>query len=289
MGWNDAVQGEVSVDTKSVSDPVLIRADGQFLYTLASVVDDVEMGITNVIRGADHITNTAVQVQIARALGAGPPDFAHHSLLTGPMGEPLAKRFGDLSIRDLRENGMEPIALLSQLAFLGSSVTVRLCKSIREIVESFDIGSFGTAPTKFNIEELRRLSMRCVASKPHLEVKEYLHSAGVPEQLSEEFWTAIRGNIETMGDVVGWWQIALGAVKPEIDECDRQFVDEAIALLPDLPFDGETWKSWTKNVSNKTGRRGKKLYMPLRKALTGRSSGPEMAALLPLLQNSPKI
>lgn len=284
VSWSDGIQGEVSVDAGSVSDPVVVRADGQYLYTLASVADDLDMGISDVIRGADHITNTAVQVQMMCALDGETPRFAHHSLLTGARGEPLAKRLGALSIRDLREKGLEPISILCSLAFLGSSESPHSCHSIDQLVGEFDLAGFGPASTKFDAGDLMLLNARHVASQPYSAVSGRLKKMKIPDALAEEFWLATRQNIATTGEAAEWWAIFEDGVEPLIDERDREFIAVALRLLPDPPYGSHTWKEWTSRVGNETGRRGRRLYMPLRKALTGRSSGPEMAAIMPLLR-----
>lgn len=282
--WNDGILGDISIDAASVSDPVLIKADGQVLYTIASVVDDTEMGVTDVVRGSDHVTNTATQIQIINALGGTCPRFAHHSLLTGPQGEALSKRLGTLALRDLREQGVKPMALLSLMARLGSSDPVELRSDMAELIDGFDINRFGAAPTKFDVQDLFPLTAKHLQSLPLSEVAEAVAEAGVPADLAEPFWTMARENITTLADLKGWWDLCRDGAEPLIADEDREFISEAMALLPDGPFDGETWGVWTKAVKEATGRKGKGLFMPLRKALTGMECGPEMATLLPLLQ-----
>ncbi len=282
--WADGILGDISIDAASVSDPVLIRGDGQVLYTLASVVDDTEMGVTHVVRGSDHVTNTATQIQIIGALGGKVPAFAHHSLLTGPQGEALSKRLGTLALRDLREAGVQPAALLSLMARLGSSDPVELQNEMAGLIEGFDISRFGSAPTKFDESDLYPLTARYLSQLPLEEVAQAIASAGVPEDKAPEFWAVTRENITTLKDLAGWWQMMRDGAEPQIDEEDRAFVAEAMALLPEGPFDSETWGVWTAAVKEQTGRKGRGLFMPLRKALTGQSHGPDMSALLPLLQ-----
>lgn len=284
INWVDGVLGEISIDAASVSDPVLIRGDGQYLYTLASVVDDTEMGVTHVVRGSDHVTNTATQIQMIEALGGTVPTFAHHSLLTGPQGESLSKRLGTLSLRDLREGGVEPEALLSLMARLGSSQPVELRASLDEIAEGFDIDQFGSAPTKFDVEDLYPLTARHLGAQPLVAVSGDVASAGVDGAEAEAFWAVIRENITTRKDIAVWADLFANGADPVIDEEDKDFVAEALALLPEGPFDGDTWGVWTKAVKEATGRKGRGLFMPLRKALTGQSHGPDMSAVLPLLK-----
>ncbi len=282
--WTDGILGEVSIDAASVSDPVLIRGDGQVLYTLASVVDDMEMGVTDVVRGSDHVTNTATQIQIIRALGGTPPRFAHHSLLTGPQGEPLSKRLGTLALRELREQGVQPMALLSLMARLGSSDPVVLRTDMAELIEGFDISRFGAAPTRFDVNDLFPLTARYLQGLPFAAVRDKVLALGVPEEFAERFWLVARENITTLNDLEKWWALCRDGAEPLIDEADRDFVEQALALLPEGPFDDDTWAEWTAAVKAATGRKGKALFMPLRKALTGMERGPEMGALMPLLQ-----
>ena len=282
--WNDGILGDISIDAASVSDPVLIRQDGQVLYTLASVVDDTDMGVTNVVRGSDHVTNTATQIQIIQALGGTVPSFAHHSLLTGPQGEALSKRLGTLALRDLREQGVQPMALLSLMARLGSADPVELRTDMAELIEGFDIARFGSAPTKFDVEDLFPLTARYLHTLPLEAVAAEIAAIGVPADLAGQFWTVTRDNLTTRHDLEGWWTLLRDGAEPVIDEEDRAFVAEALTLLPEGPFDADTWSTWTAAVKDATGRKGRGLFMPLRKALTGQSHGPDMSAVMPLLQ-----
>ena len=282
--WPDGILGDISIDAASVSDPVLIRADGQFLYTLASVVDDVEMGVTNIVRGSDHVTNTATQIQIIEALGGTVPSFAHHSLLTGPQGEALSKRLGTLALRDLRERGVEPEALLSLMARLGSSQPVELRLTLDEIAEGFDLSQFGAAPTKFDVQDLYPLTAKKLIGLPFDAVRDEIAALGVPADKAELFWTVTRENITTRHDLATWWALFRDGAEPLIDEEDRAFVTQALSMLPPPPYDATTWQSWTAAVKAETGRKGKGLFMPLRKALTGQSHGPEMADVMQLIQ-----
>lgn len=282
--WEDGILGPLSIDAASVSDPVLIRGDGQVLYTLASVVDDTEMGVTHVVRGSDHVTNTATQIQIIEALGGTVPHFAHHSLLTGPQGEGLSKRLGSLALRDLREQGVEPEALLSLMARLGSSQPVELRMSLDEIAEGFELSQFGSAPTKFDVNDLFPLSARVLQATPVEDVRAEIEALGVPADRVETFWRVTRANINTRNDLAAWWRMFSEGAEPVIEEEDREFVAEAMAMLPEGPFDETTWGTWTAQVKEKTGRKGKALFMPLRKALTGQSHGPDMGDVMPLLQ-----
>ena len=287
--WADGILGPQSIDAASVSDPVLIRADGQVLYTLASVVDDIDMGITHVVRGADHVTNTATQIQIIRALGGTPPAFAHHSLLTGPGGEALSKRLGTLSLRDLRANGVERMALLSLMARLGSSQPVELAADLDEIAAGFALEQFGAAPTKFDPEDLWPLTRQHIQRLPYAAVADRIAALGVPAEMAETFWEVMRENIDRLDDLAAWWALCRDGATPQIAPEDADFVAEALALLPEPPYGPTSWQDWTGAVKSATGRKGKALFMPLRKALTGRANGPDMAALMPLLQKRPTL
>ncbi|UWQ53277.1 glutamate--tRNA ligase [Leisingera caerulea] len=282
--WTDGILGDISIDAASVSDPVLIRGDGQFLYTLASVVDDTEMGVTHVVRGSDHVTNTATQIQIIEALGGSVPSFAHHSLLTGPQGEALSKRLGTLALRDLREAGVQPMALLSLMARLGSSDPVELRSEMAELIEGFDINRFGAAPTKFDVEDLYPLTARYLQSLPLAAVQAHVDALGVPAEKQAAFWDMAKENITTLKDLAGWWELCRDGAEPLVADEDKDFIAEAMALLPEGPYDSESWGKWTAAVKEATGRKGKGLFMPLRKAVTGMERGPDMSALLALME-----
>lgn len=282
--WPDGILGPVSIDTASVSDPVLIRADGQILYTFASSVDDVDMGVTHIVRGADHVTNTATQIQIMHALGGRVPTFAHHSLLTGAKGEELSKRLGTLSLRDLREAGVAKEALLSLMARLGSSRPVQLMMSLDEIAEGFDISTFGAAPTRFDAEDLWPLTRDRNHHLPYDAVKDRIAALGVPAEMAERFWLVARKNVTKLDELEGWWVLCRDGAVPMVADEDRAFVAQALAMLPALPFSDTTWADWTNAVKEASGRKGKDLFRPLRLALTGQTSGPEMAELMPLMQ-----
>jgi glutamyl-tRNA synthetase len=287
--WTDGILGDISIDAASVSDPVLIRGDGQFLYTLASVVDDVEMGVTNVVRGSDHVTNTATQIQIIRALDGNVPSFAHHSLLTGPQGEALSKRLGTLALRDLRERGIEPFALMSLMARLGSSQPVELCTTMDELVEGFDISNFGAAPTKFDEQDLFPLTARYLNGLPLDAVADDVAALGVPADKAEKFWSVVRENITVKGDMAGWWDLFQNGATAVVDDEDAAFIATALSMLPEPPYSDDTWSAWTAEVKEATGRKGKGLFMPLRKAVTGQARGPEMADVMALLQTKPTV
>ena len=287
--WPDGILGPISIDAASVSDPVLIRADGQILYTFASSVDDIDMGVTDIVRGADHVTNTATQIQIMEAMGGTPPNFAHHSLLTGAGGEELSKRLGVLALRDLRAQGIEPMALLSLMARLGSSKPVELAGSMQELIDGFDLDSFGAAPTKFDQADLLPLTRHHVQGMAFAQVAGKIDALGVPADKAELFWSVAKGNITTQADMGAWWDLFRNGAEPLVDDADRDFVRDALALLPPQPWTHATWGEWTAAVKTATGRKGKDLFRPLRRALTGRDAGPEMTDVLPLLQKLPVV
>lgn len=285
--WTDGIIGDISIDAASVSDPVLFKNDGQILYTLASVVDDVEMGMTDVVRGSDHVTNTATQIQIIQALGGDVPRFAHHSLLTGPQGEALSKRLGTLSLRDLRKQGIAAEAVYSLMARLGSSDPVELRSSIDEVVAGFEVSKFGSAPTKFDAEDLWPLTARHLATLDVDAVADVLTE--VPEALRAPFWNVVRENITKLDDVAGWWDLFRDGATPLVADEDREFVRQAFDMLGEPPYAADTWSTWTSEVKEATGRKGRGLFMPLRQAVTGLERGPEMADVMPLLQKKPQL
>ena len=279
IGWDDMVRGASHVDCASLSDPVLVREDGSYPYTLPSVVDDLEQGITHVVRGEDHVTNTAVQIQIMQALGGTAPIFGHHNLLTTASGEGLSKRLGHLSLRGLREAGIEPLAVASLAVLTGTSDAVRPVASLAELAGIADVTHASRAPARFDEHELETLSARTLHQFGLAEVAPRLAAVGVPAD--EAFWLAIRGNLARLSQASDWWRVVSGPVEPVI--ADPAFAATAAALLPAAPFDAGTWKTWTQAVAAATGAKGKALFMPLRQALTGLDHGPELAALLPLI------
>lgn len=289
IDWTDGIIGDISIDAASVSDPVLFKNDGQILYTLASVVDDTEMGLTHVVRGSDHVTNTATQIQIIQALGGSVPTFSHHSLLTGPQGEALSKRLGTLALKDLRAAGIAPMAILSLMARLGSSEPVELRATIDDIVAGFDIFKFGSAPTKFDADDLKPLTARYLATLDHTAVAGVIAQAGVPDDLAAPFWDVVKDNITTLDDLPGWWALFRDGATPLVGDDDRDFIVQAFDMLGNPPYTSDTWPSWTAQVKEATGRKGKQLFMPLRQAVTGLQRGPEMADVMPLLQTKPKV
>ena len=277
--WEDLIRGQVSIETSNVSDPILIRQDGSFLYTLPSVVDDVDFAISHIIRGEDHVTNSAAQIEIFEALGAAPPQFGHHPLLTGAGGEALSKRLGSLSIESMREDGTEPMALNSFLAKMGTSDSIEPRQNLEELISEFSLSKLNRAPAKFDPEDLRALNAKLLNDLPFDAVTPQLEKLGVGGGAA--FWDAVRTNIEHVADVQEWWKIISGEIAPIIEDAD--WCAKAADLLPSNDFDEQTWGQWTSAIKESTGAKGRNLFMPLRLALTGRNHGPEMAKMLPLI------
>lgn len=283
IAWTDMVRGECRYEAEHLADPVLIREDGTFLYMLPSAVDDADLGITHVIRGEDHVTNTAVQIQLFEALGATPPAFAHLPLLLDAEGKGLSKRLGSLSLADLREQGLEPMAVNSLLARLGTSEPIEPFEDLDHLQRDFDMGRFGRAAPRFDPAELDRLNQRILHALPWEQAAARLHALGC-DHADEAFWEAVRGNLTVMREAVEWYRVVHGPVDlPPPAEEDREFIAQAAGALPAEPWDASTWKAWTGALKEATGRKGKALFLPLRRALTGRDHGPEMSALLPLI------
>ncbi len=274
--WDDMVRGPQRFDPKTMSDPVVRRADGSWLYLLPSVIDDIDMGVSHVVRGEDHVSNTATQLQMFDALGAAAPRFAHEALLTGSEGK-LSKRLGSLGIEHFREVGIEPQALIALLARLGTSDPVEPFVDSAPLVESFDFARFGRAPARFDEEELAQLNARIVHQLGYAAVQDRL-----PAGMTEAGWDAIRPNLSTVAEAADWWQVVEGPVMAEIAEEDRTFLAQAAEIAVGIDWTNP-WPALTGALKQATGRKGRALFLPLRLALTGREHGPDMAALLPLI------
>ena len=278
--FDDLVRGPQTVNTASMSDPVLIRADGSYLYTLPSVVDDIEMEITHVIRGEDHISNSGVQVEIFQALGGRVPVFAHHNLLTDAGGKGFSKRLGSLSLQHFRQQGFEPMAVALMAVLTGTSLPVEPYDDLLQLARGLDFSMISHGPARYDPAELEALNAGIVHQLDFESVRERLLEFGV---VSNEQWLALRKNITRLPQVREWMALISGPVRPVIAPGDRQFISEAAALFPPDPLDRDSWKIWTDAIREKTGRKGKDLFLPLRLALTGRSDGPELRNLLPLI------
>ena len=278
VAWEDLARGHAEVDTASMSDPVLIREDGLFLYTLPSVVDDIEMDITHVIRGEDHVTNTGAQIEIFEALGGPVPAFAHMPLLVGADGQALSKRLGSLSISEMREQGYEPIAITSHLGRIGTSDPLEVAESVQALGESFAFSKMGRSPARYDTADLDRLNAQALHAMDYAVARPRLKA--LDADLGEAFWNAVRPNLQKFADVVEMARIVRGPVVPVIE--DAAFAAAALAALPEA-VDASLWSTWTAAVKDATGAKGKALFMPLRLILTGQSHGPDMATIAPMI------
>ncbi|WP_262695033.1 glutamate--tRNA ligase [Kordiimonas aquimaris] len=274
--WEDLIRGTVSIDMESVSDPILIRGDGSFLYTLPSVVDDVDYGITHIVRGEDHVTNSAVQVQIFEAVGGKSPEMAHFALMTGKGGEGLSKRHGAMSIGEYRdEAGLEAMSIVSLIARVGTSEPIEAFTSVEPLIAGFDFGKFSRSTAKLDPADLDMLNAKILHALPYEAVKDRLQG------VDQTFWQAIQPNLSKIADVNAWKAIVDGPVTPIIE--DPAHIANVRNLLPDGDITTETWSAWTNCIKNELGVKGKALFMPLRQALTGQNHGPDMGVLLPLI------
>jgi glutamyl-tRNA synthetase len=279
ISWPDLVLGKREVKLPAVSDPVLIRADGSFLYTFTSVVDDLDCKITHILRGEDHITNTGVQLDIIEALGGNRSrlSFAHFPMITAGDGSKLSKRTDSISLRSLRADGVEPVAITAYLATLGSSADPVLLPPL-ELAKSFDFTKFSASPAKFDIGQVLALNRKLLHTMPFADAVSRL-----PPGATEAFWLAVRGNLDLLSEARGYWDVVAGQIIPPVIEGESAFLTQALALLPQEPWDDAVWNVWTDAIKADTGRKGKSLFMPLRLALTGEDHGPELKALLPLM------
>lgn len=273
--WCDGIRGDIKFDPKKINDPILIRADGTMTYMIATVVDDIDLGITNIIRGEDHITNSAVHIQMFEALGSKPPEFAHLSLIKSKEGG-ISKRQGGFDIRSLREAGIHPLAILSFLAKIGSSDQIDYRKTHAELIADFSLNKFSKATATYDFSELERLNTKLTRNFEYEEIK-----ANLPATVDKAFWDQVRNNLATVGEVKDWWHICNDHITPTITDAD--FTKAASELLPTGEWDANTWNQWIAEVKAKTNRNGKELFMPIRLALTAMEHGPELKTLLPLL------
>ena len=280
VAWDDLIRGAQKIDTASLSDPVLRRADGTWLYTLPSVVDDMDMGITHILRGEDHVANTGVQAEIFAALGGALPHTAHFSLLVAADGGALSKRLGSLSLQNLREQGFEPMALNSLIARLGSADPILPVQDMKSLTENFDLTRLGRAPARFDEAELARLNARVLHEMDFSHAAPRLAEMGLPQD--EKFWLAVRENLTLFADIADFKRVIDGPITPLIAPEDKDYVTAALDSLPS-PITDQSWTAWTAELKTATGRKGRELFMPLRLALTGRAQGPEMQDLLPLI------
>jgi len=276
--WGDLIRGPQHLDPKLQSDPVIRRADGSWLYMLPSVIDDIDMGVTHIVRGEDHVTNAGLQLQMFAALGAPPPAFAHEALLVGSEGK-LSKRLGSLGADAFREDGIEPIALNALLARIGTSDPVEAVADMAPLIAGIDFTRFGRAPARFDMDELRGVNARTI----HLMEFEAVR-ARLPDAMSEALWLAVRPNIETVDEAAAWLQVTEHDLDPPaIDPADRDYLVAAAETAAEIAWDEDPWHALTGALKAATGRKGRPLFLPLRVALTGQEHGPDMKALLPLI------
>lgn len=277
IAWDDMIRGAQHFDPAKLSDPVVRRADGSWLYLLPSVIDDIDMGVTHVVRGEDHVSNTASQIQMFTALGATPPAFAHEALLTGSEGK-LSKRLGSLDCDELRAAGIEPLAIAGLLARLGTSDPVEPVTDLSALAATIDFARFGRAPARFDMAELEGLNAKTIHLLPYEAVADRL-----PQAMDETAWGAIRPNLKTVAEAADWWRIVTGPVESDIAEDDRAFLAQAAEVAATLDWSTDPWHALTAALKASSGRTGKALFLPLRRALTGLDHGPDMAALLPII------
>jgi glutamyl-tRNA synthetase len=277
--WNDLIRGHQAVDTASLSDPVLIREDGAYLYTLPSVVDDAELKISHIIRGEDHVTNTGVQIEIFKALGYAPPIFAHHPLMVGADGEGLSKRLGSLSIESMRGDGYEPLAIVAHLAKIGTSDPVTAAASLDALASDLAWEKISRAPARYDLAEVKRVNAETLHAMSYAQAKPRLAALGADH--GEAFWNTVRANLVFFADVKDWSRVIAGPIDPVI--ADAAFAGAAAEVLPAGPYDGAAWNAFVDAVKAKTGAKGKALFMPLRQALTGMDHGPEMGPIFALI------
>jgi len=282
VSWTDLVRGDVTIETSSLSDPILIREDGSYLYTLPSVCDDIDAEITHIIRGEDHTTNSGAQIEIFEALGGKAPSFGHQALLVGADGGKLSKRLGSLSMQDLREEeGFEAMAVNSLLGRIGTSDPVEPFMALEDLLEGFSLDKLTRSPARFDPEELARLNAKILHETGYGVVQARLADMGA--DAGEAVWAAVRPNLERLRDVKDWAALVNGPVTPVIEDEDAEFIASAADALPAGELTEASWGEWTGALKGATGRKGKGLFMPLRHALTGQPRGPEMAVLLPLI------
>ena len=275
IAWTDLIRGEQKFDPKLLSDPAVRREDGSWLYLLPSVIDDIDLRITHVVRGEDHVSNSAVQIQMFEALGATPPAFAHEALLVAAEGK-LSKRLGSYGAQHLREEGVEPIALLDVLARIGTSQPVEPLATLKELAETFDFSTFGRAPAHFDPHDVELVNARLLHHLSYAAVADRL-----PREATEADWLALRGNLERVADFAGWFAVLHGDIDPpDLADDERSLLDDAAVVAVKLDWSAEPWRALTNELKQTSGRKGRELFHPLRLALTGRESGPEMAPLL---------
>ncbi len=278
--WNDLIRGNIQFQAKNLGDPIVIREDGSMTYILCSAIDDIDFGITHILRGEDHITNTAIGIQITKALGAKPPTIGHISLLKSKV-EKISKRIGGFDIKSLRDQFIEPMAIKSLLAKMGTSDSIEAVSDMNQLLKQFELSKFGLSAVNYDFDELKQLNHKLISNLSYKEIKPSLDEKGI--EINEEFWLSIRGNLNSIGEVIDWWNICNKAIKANNLPENEDFLKQSSTLLPEGEWDISTWDLWIKQIKEKTGRAGKQLFMPLRMALTGKEEGPELKLLLPII------
>ncbi|MEK6733854.1 MAG: glutamate--tRNA ligase family protein, partial [Pseudomonadota bacterium] len=278
--WDDLVKGNIHFQAKNIGDPIVIREDGSMTYILCSAIDDVDFGITHVIRGEDHVTNTAIGIQITKAIGGKPPILGHLSLLKSKL-EKISKRVGGFDIASIREQFIEPLAIESLLAKMGTSDAIEPILNIQNLIAEFDISKFSSSPVNYDFNELLQLNHKLINQMSYADIKTSLDKLEV--EIDEKFWLSTRGNLNSINEIIDWWTVCNSEITPNILEEDREFIYLAKDQLPQGEWDLSTWDVWINNLKKVTERTGKKLFMPIRLALTGKESGPELKTLLPLI------
>ena len=279
--WDDLARGTIHFEGSNLSDPILVRENGTFIYILASVMDDIDLNITHIIRGEDHVSNTAIQLQLIEALGADPKafHFAHLPLLAGEKGEALGKRLGSLSIQDLRRQNILPMAINSLLGEIGTSDFMHLHKDLASLVNAFDIGKFSRSTPKFSMDQLDQMNRKVIQE---LSFEDVMNHIDLPE-MDASFWEGVRHNVSTLEEINTWWDICHSKGEGVVSKEDHDYIEAALELLPEGPWEDNPWDQWIGALKEKTGRKGKSLFMPLRLALTGQEHGPELKIILMLL------
>lgn len=275
--WNDLIRGPIQFQAKNLGDPIVIREDGSMTYILCSAIDDIDFEITHVLRGEDHITNTAIGIQITNAIGKEPPKLGHISLLKNKV-EKISKRIGGFDIKNIRDNFIDPMSITSLLAKMGSSDSIEAVKTMEQLIDSFDISKFSLSAVNYDFAELKQVNHKLLSSLTYLEAQPRLSKFNA--EFSEEFWNFIKSNINTIDEAYTWWKICYEPIAPEVNENDKNFLLQISDILPTENWDLSTWDNWIAKVKTITDRSGKSLFMPIRIALTGRDSGPELKNLL---------
>lgn len=276
--WNDSIRGDIQFQARNLSDPIVVRENGSMTYILCSAIDDIDFGITHIFRGEDHITNTAIGIQITKAIGFEPPQMGHLSLLQSKTGE-ISKRLGGFDIASLRDQSIDPMVINSLLAKMGSSDPTEATGNIQKLIDEFDTKKYNHSAVNYDFNELLQLNHKFVSSMTYEEAKPKLDNLEI--KITKDFWQAVHGNIDLINEVINWWKICYEDITPEIDSLNIEFLKEIYKLLPNEDWDLSTWDKWVEKIKETTGRSGKQLFMPIRLALTGKNHGPELKMLLP--------